>query len=419
MMAHGRQKTVRRIWRLCRRTISTSHLEDLSKLKQGEQLYERAIQLDPNFALAFARYSHLESWILHSFENTPARREKARTLAERSLQLQPDLPEGHLALGFVAYYGDRDFEAAAKEFEIAKRGLPNEAEVYLAIGAIQRRQGKWSESTANLEKAASLNPNDAWPLQNLFFNYEMNRNYDAALRTIDRALKIDPKGFALWELKAKLAIEQKGDFGFAEKGLEVLEALPSQADKDSKLAIARASILVLQRKYADGLRAAENISDDAIMNYPGACASKYQLIGAARKALQDEAGARTAFLKAKEFTETQLKQDPQNANRHVELAQALAWLGEKEAAVAEATRAAELLPESKDAFEGPSITEAVAAVHCIIGNTDRAIELLDGLLSRPSATSVAMLKINPIWDPLRQDPRFQNLIAKYSGAPSP
>ena len=392
------------------------HLEDFDKLKQAEQLYERAIQLDPNFALAFARYSHLESWIVHSFENTPARREKARALAERSLQLQPDLPEGHLALGFVQYYSDQDFDAAAKEFEIAKRGLPNEAEAYLAMGAIQRRQGKWSESTANLEKAASLNPNDAWPLQNLFFNYEMNRNYDAAMRTINRALKIDPKGFALWELKAKLAIEQKGDFSFAQKGLEVLGALPPEADKDNKMAIARANILVLQRKYADALRAAENINDNAITNYPGACASKYQLIGATRKALQDEAGARRAFLKAKEFAETQLKQDPQNANRHVELAQALACLGEKEAALTEATRATELLPESKDAFEGPNITEAVAAVHCIVGDPDRAIELLDGLLSRPSGTSVSMLKLNPIWDPLRDNRRFIELLKKHGGS---
>ncbi len=393
-------------------------LEDLPKLKQAEQLYERAIQLDPNFALADARYSQLESWIVHSFENTPARRDKARSLAERSLQLQPDLPEGHLALGFVHYYCDKDYAAAAREFEIAKAGLPNESEAYLAMGAIQRRQGQWSESTANLEKAASLNPNDAWPLQNLFFNYEMNRNFVAANQTIDRALKINPNAFQLWELKARIAIEQNGDFSVAQKGLSVLGALPPEADKDSKLAIARANILLLQRNYTEALRAMEDLSDSAILAYPGACASKYQLIGITRRALHDEAGAHAAFLKAKEFAEAQLKQDPQNANRHVELAQALAWLGEKEAALAEAARASELLPESKDAFEGPNITEGVAAVHCILGNSDRAIELLDGLLSRPSATMVSLLKINPLWDPIRNDPRFQALLAKYTPAPS-
>ena len=148
-----------------------SAYEDHAKLKQSEQLYQRAIELDPNFALAIARYSQLESWLVHDGDRSPERRNKARSLAERALQLQPDLPEAHLALGFSYYWGHKDYDAALKEFEIAQRALPNESEVYLAIGAIQRRQGKWAESTANLEKAASLNPKDTWPLQNLAYNY--------------------------------------------------------------------------------------------------------------------------------------------------------------------------------------------------------------------------------------------------------
>src|SRR6476646_5127269 len=168
-------------------------MEDLTKLKQSEQLYQRAIELDPNFALALARYSQLESWMMCSFDCSADHREKARTLAERALQLEPELPEARLALGSSYYYGDNNYEAALKEFEIAKRGLPNEPEVYLAIGAIQRRQGKWAESTADLEKAASLNPKDTWPLHNLALNYQMQRNFDAANKTVDRALRINPQ----------------------------------------------------------------------------------------------------------------------------------------------------------------------------------------------------------------------------------
>src|SRR4051812_31195258 len=115
--------------------LQSSSYEDLGNLKLGEEQYEKAIQLDPNFALAYARYSQLESWIVHTFERTLARREKARTLAERAVQLQPELPEAHLALGFSHYYVDNNFEAAAREFEIARQGLPNESEVYLALGA--------------------------------------------------------------------------------------------------------------------------------------------------------------------------------------------------------------------------------------------------------------------------------------------
>src|SRR5216110_390594 len=119
---------------------------------KAEPLFEQAIKLDPNFALAFAGFSMVESWLYHTSDPVPARREKARLNADEALRLQPDLPEGHLALGFSYYYGDRNYERALAEFDIARRGLPNESQAYLAIGAIQRRQGKWTESTANLKK---------------------------------------------------------------------------------------------------------------------------------------------------------------------------------------------------------------------------------------------------------------------------
>ncbi|MDP9185972.1 MAG: hypothetical protein M3O72_01265, partial [Verrucomicrobiota bacterium] len=146
---------------------------------------------------------------------------------------------------------------------------------------------------------------------------------------------------------------------------------------------------------------------------PPALCAKYYLIGFARKALQDETGARDAFLKAKGLLEAQLKQSPDLADMHIQLAKVLAYLGEKDAALAEARRATELVPESKDAFGGPEIAAGVAEVHGILGDNGRAIEILERLLSRPSAVTVQDLKVNPIWDSLRSDPRFQALIDKY------
>jgi len=379
-------------------------------------MYERAIQLDPKFALALARYSQLESWIFHIFNPTPERRQKARALAEQALQLQPNLPEAHLAMGFSYYYGDNNYDAAQKEFEIARRGLPNESDVYLALGAIQRRQGKWTESTVNLEKAASLNPKDSFPLQQLAFNYQVLRNYDTANKTIDRALALDPTALAPLEVKSKLAIAEKGDFSVAEKAFEAVKSMPMTNEQKLRTASARADVFLLERKYREGLREAESLPDDLLAPvHPAALSGKYFLIGFARKALQDEVGARAAFLKAKDLLEAQLKESPDAEEIHVQLAKVLAHLGEKDAALAEARRATELRPESKDAFGGPEIAAGVAEVHTIVGDYDRAIKILDELLSRPSAVTVEGLKVNPIWDPLRNDPGFQALLSKYGG----
>ena len=390
-------------------------VEDFEKLKQSEQLYQRAIELDPNFALAIARYSQLESWIARDFDRAPERREKARTLAERALELQPDLPEAHLARGYSYYWGDNNYGAALKEFEIAKQGLPNESEVYLAIGAIQRRQGKWAESTASMEKAVSLNPKDWWSLQNLTHNYTMLRDFAKANQTIDRALALNPASLGPWEVKSKLAVFGKGDFSVAEKAFETVKSFPMTNEQKLKVRSDRAGIFLLERRYSEGLNEAESLPDDQLAAYPDHLWGKYYGIGFARKGLHDEPGARAAFLKAKSIAEDNLKRSPDSEHAHLQLAKALAQLGEKEAALAEAQRASELLPESKDAFGGAEIAAGVAEVYAILGDNDRVIDVLDGLLTRPSSVTAQGLKINPIWDPVRGDPRFQALIEKYGG----
>jgi tetratricopeptide (TPR) repeat protein len=201
----------------------------------------------------------------------------------------------------------------------------------------------------------------------------------------------------------------------AEKALEVLNSTGMTDEQKIKAVSARADVFFLERKYREGLQAAESLRDDQLANFPGGLWSKYYYSGFARRALQDESAARAAFLKAKSAAEEQVKRSPDNAKLHVQLAKVLAQLGEKDAALAEAQRASELQPESRDALDGPHITEDVAQVHAILGDNGRAIEILDGLLNRPSYLTVQGLRVNPVWDPLRNDPRFQALLEKYAG----
>src|SRR5437870_2409717 len=282
-------------------------VEDLEKLKEGEQMYQRAVDLDPKFALAFARYSQLESWLVHSFEGTPARRQKAREFAQRALELQPDLPEAHLAAGFVNYYIDNDFEAA-------------------------------------------------------------------------------------------------------EKLVARINTIPKKPAIQNKIAGEYLGLLMLERRFDQAGRVAEKISDADLTTFPGALCGKYSIIGAIKRAMGDETGAREALIKAKAFAEDLVKQNPDAAQAHAQLAGILARLGEKETALATINRAQALLPETKDAFGGPEITMAAAEIHALVGDADGAIALLDGLLQRPSPVNVPVLKLDPLWDPLRKHPRFQALI---------
>ncbi len=385
--------------------------EDSAKLKQSEQLYERAVALDPNFALAIARYSHLESWIFHTFDSTTPRRTKARTLAEKALKLQPELPEAHLALGYCYYYGDLDYNRALSEFTIAQSGLPNDAEVLLSLGAIQRRQGKWAESTANFEKAAARNPKDAWVLQNLGINYQALRKYDAADKTFDRGLGMAPQSLGLHSLKAHLATVWKGDLSVSEKELQ---QAPAGFDPEGMVTEARVGVLFYRRQFSEALALLQRLPNEALHGENGTPFPKSLLEGICYFFTNDKAKGREAFGRAREFVEKQVAEMPTDAGRHSQLGMIYAGLGRKEDAIREGKRAVELLPESKDAFDGPAMTLGLAQIYAWTGEPDQALPLIEHSLNTPTGITIPLLKLDAVWDPLRSDPRFQALIEKYS-----
>src|SRR6266404_6309933 len=377
-------------------------------LSKAEELYKKAIKVDPNFAAAFAGLSIVESWAYHSFDPTPPRREKARVAAGEALRLQPDLPEGHLALGFSYYYGDRDYERALAEFEIAKRDLPNEAKAYLAIGAIQRRQGKWAQSTANLERAAALDPKDPEILLNLAFSYMATRDFEAADKTFDRGIEAAPQSFGSRALKGELAIRWKGDVSVAEKELA---SVPPGIDPEGLVTLGRAGVLTLQRRFPEALQVIQQFRGETLIVRAGASCPTASLEGTLYLCLGDKVNARSAFERARIIAERLVRESPDDAARHGQLGLILAGLGQKDAAIAEGRRAVELLPESQDAFDGPEVTAVLAQIYAWTGEHDQAFSLLDHLLITANGITVPILKLDPVWDPLRKDPRFEKLIA--------
>jgi TolB-like protein/Flp pilus assembly protein TadD len=378
---------------------------------KAEELFNQAVKLDPKFALAFAGLSMAQSWIYHEAEPTPARRETARLNANESLRLQPDLPEGHLALGYSYYYGDRDYQRGLAEFEIAKRDLPNEADAYSAIGAIQRRQGKWAESTANFEKSVSLDPKNANVLFNFAFNYMAQHDFETADKIFDRAIVAAPQSFASRGMKAFLAILWKGDIRSAENQLSLV---PPEFDPDGLTTSARVWVLMLQRKFSAALQLIQQFRRETLA-YPesGPCPKAF-LEGRLYFYQDDKMKAQAAFEHARPVAERLVREAPDNAARHAQLGTVLAGLGHKEDAINEGKKAVELLPESEDAFAGPKATAALAEIYAWTGESDEALRLLDHLLTVPNGLTVPTLKLDPGWDPLRKDPRFQALVDKYA-----
>jgi serine/threonine-protein kinase len=260
-----------------------------------------------------------------------------------------------------------------------------------------------------------LSPNETWPMQNLALNYQMERRFDDANKLIDRALKLAPTSFSLWEIKAQLEISEKGTFEIVERGAKRLSTLSMSDSERVRFIGGIAQTRLLQRRYAEALDLVNSIKDEQLGTDGESLTNKYTSIGIAKKCLGDAAGAQEAFLKAKGFAQKWRDEAPDEAKRHMPLAEVLAFLGEKDAAIAEAKRATQLIPESTDAFDGPVCTQRLAEVYVTVGEHDKAIELLDGLLTRPTQVTVATVKVNPIWDPVRQDPRFIAMLKKHGG----
>jgi TolB-like protein/lipoprotein NlpI len=374
--------------------------------EKAEQLFEQATRLDPDFAEAFAGLAWVEDWIYHTFDPTPARKEKAGAAAARAVQLQPELPEAHLALGFYHYYCERNYEAALDEFAIAKRSLPNSAEVYMATGAIERRQGKWAESTANMEKAVSLSPKDAFILINLADNYRANKNFETADKIFDRAIEAAPDSLGARAAKAMLAFDWKGDLSKMQKDLA---DMPPGVDPEGLVTFGWMQLFMLQRKFPEALATLKQLPQAV----PYEDKPREFFEGVIYTFLNDKEKARSAFERARPIAEKALRESPDNAFRHALVGQILAGLGEKKAAIAEGKRAVDLLPESQDALSGPKATLELAKIYTWTSESDQALQLLEHSLNTPSGITAPVLKLDPVWDPLRSDPRFQALIERH------
>jgi tetratricopeptide (TPR) repeat protein len=381
--------------------------------KTATDFYRRAIAADPEFALAEARLSYLLSYLhWYNVDNSPAVVEGARATAERALTLQPNLPEAHLAMGYVHYWCHRDYEAALKEFGIARQGLPNDAEVLAALGYVHRRQGVANRGIPELQQAMVLDPRDSTLPREIANSYTALRHYAEADTYYERSLAIFPDDLEAIEQRTANSI-YRGDTTAAAR---MLEAVPAGTDPQGTVSLLRFKLAMMTRQPDQALAAIAQSPEWLMTRWEHSVVPRSLLRGPALTRKGKSGPARAAFLEAKSQLEELLKNPEQAADAQSYLGLTYAGLGQKKAALEAARAAVELLPMSRDVIVGAFHLERLAQVEAQVGETQSAIEHLEQLLSGPGGetVSIATLKIDPAWDLIRNDSRFQALLKKYS-----
>jgi TolB-like protein/class 3 adenylate cyclase/Tfp pilus assembly protein PilF len=377
-------------------------------LLRALRLLDEAISRDVNFTLAYCWATRAnEAMYWFGFDHTPGRLAQARTMAKKALALAPESGEAHLAQALVYYHGDRDYVRARDELAIARRALPNSAEVYSVTGWIDRRQGRWQDALKNHEKAAELDPRNSQILGELALLYDLLRRYDDEETVFDRAIAANPDSTTYYQLmRAQVELEK----GNTQAARTLLDSLPADYDPDGAATSTRINLALYERDpgSAEKILAASNLEE--LVGSTGS-----QLPRSWFQALIARAGGDTpkmldGFAAARVKTEAKLHDRPDDGALLALLGLIDAGLGREKDALAEGRRAVELRPISDDAMDGVVIITKLAMTYAWLGDVDSAIERLTFLAKTPGGPDYGQLKFDPVWDRLRGDARFAKIV---------
>jgi TolB-like protein/Flp pilus assembly protein TadD len=375
---------------------------DNSNFVKAAEAYQEAVTLDPGFALAWVYLSAADSSVYwNGLDPTPARLAAAKNAMDRAVEVDPNLPEIHLALGFYRYYGLRDFTGALKEFQLAESALPNDVGILHAMGLIQRRLGHWDEVIAVMRRAFELDPRNVQSAAILANAYAAKRLFPDAMAMADHILAIEPSNISTIWFKTSL-FWRMGNLEAANHFL---------AETNAPLHL-RGHQAFNEHRYSQ----AADLFSKALNEKPPADEKRGLLLdmGMAQQRAGNVAASKTAYQEAAQEIErarTSLAPDAA-AEVHSELGVEYARLGDAAAAISEGKKGMTMQPPSEDALEGPLREEQMAQIYGLLGNADEAIPILKRWIHVASLTSITpgSLRIDFFWDPIRNDPRFQELV---------
>jgi serine/threonine protein kinase/Tfp pilus assembly protein PilF len=408
------------------RTINQTDLRN-----EAIGFYERAVQLDPNFALAWARLSRAQAFLYKAGVDTtpPSRRDAAKSALENARRLEPNSPETLLALGYYQYWVLGDYGLAKTTLKEVSKLLPGNSEIAAALGHVTQDGGHVDESIAYFEQGLALDPRNMDLLVGAAETYAGLRQFPVAIKLYDRALDVIPNDPELMAFKATM-YQAEGNLQEAAKLLiDVNERTTSGIAFERKITQLR-----LERNHAQAIRLLQaRLAQDPsafemeLGTFSPAAAAKILYVfylAFAQRLVGDMAGAKASAEQVRNTAEAVSKEDPDSPDREIQLALADAVLGKRDSALREAERANMLSPRPDDTV-GPPYEDILALIQTVLGENSRAISTLTHLLQTPYSSfdgtpvTPALLRLDPLWDPLRGDPAFQKLCEEKQPPATP
>jgi TolB-like protein/Flp pilus assembly protein TadD len=382
-------------------------------LLQALRLVDQAISRDGKFALGYclaARAHDALYW--YGIDRTQPRLSAAKVMAARALALAPNLGEAHLVQALVHYHGTRDYSRAREELAIARRTLPNSAELYSLHGWIDRRQGRWNEAIKNEEKSVELDPRNSQFLNSLSILYDILRRYDDEEAVFARAIAASPRSADYFNLlRAQVELEK----GETKSAREQLDALPANYDPDGAATSTRINLALYEGDAAQAAKILGATKLEELVGSNGLLLPRAWFEGLIAKAQGNATAMNTAFNDARAKIQTKLQQTPDEASLLGILGLINAALNQKPEAIANGLRAVELRPLNQDAVDGAYVITILALIYAWTGEIEPAMQQLTHSATIPGGVDYGQLKCDPAWSPLRSDPRYATILEGLRG----
>jgi eukaryotic-like serine/threonine-protein kinase len=376
------------------------------------QLLDRAIRLDPSFAAAFAKLAKIHASIYWFFyDRSEHRVEQSRLAGEKAIQLAPQLSETHEAMGWYFYHTKLDYSKALGEFSLALSYRPSNSTVYYGIAAVMRRQGNIRGSIEAFEKSIESNPRASDLIRQLGETQTLSREYEKAERNFDKSLELTPDITATYWDKARNLLLWKGDIDGSRRIFEEARRLGKINEFEFIVDYMRYYIELMDRNFSNAIDAVDRANTKELLNNQFSYAPTSLLRAQLESTRGNELLAKKYYDSARVFLELKQKANPADERLFSALGLAYAGLGRNREAVIAGARGVEMLPVEKEAWRGSFRLHDLAKIYALVGEDEKAIDILERLLSIPCEVSVPILKIEPWWQSLRHNKRFQKLVS--------